>query len=470
MGLARQLAERSCALHYDDLPPEAVYWSKVALLDTIGVALAGTLEDAPRIVKRLIGLHASAGPCLILGTHQRTGCLDAALANGTAAHVLDFDNTARYMGGHVAAVMIPALIAAAEAFGSAGRDLLLAHVAGFEVAARLGRAVNPYHSKKGWHPTWTLGVFAVAAGCARLLNLSVAQTETALALSTSLAGGTKAAHGTHAKSLHAGQCARNGLSAALLAREGFTANPDIFEHKQGFFNCYNGPGNYDMARVMDGWDSTLDVVSPGASYKQYPCCYSTHAAIDATFELLRQHGPFAADAIARIDSRTSAFGLLHTDRPDPMSALEAKFSVQYCVALALLRGKVVLEDFEGDAYRDPAIRALLARVHATPYTGKPFLAEDPFDAEVSVTLTDGRVFTGKVDRPHGRTSANPIAHGKLKAKFENCAQRVLSSAAVARAADMIDSFENVESVREFTTMLELAPADRQASASPARVS
>jgi 2-methylcitrate dehydratase PrpD len=242
--------------------------------------------------------------------------------------------------------------------------------------------------------------------------------------------------------------------ATLLARKGFTANPDAFEHKQGFFNVFNGPGNYDAARILDGWDDSLDIVTPGASYKQYPCCYSTHAAIDATFELVRQHGPFDAGAVARVDSWTSAFGLLHTDRPSPNSALEAKFSVQYCVALALLRGKVALEDFEDDAYRDPAIRSLLPRIHAAPYTGKQFLPEDPFDAEVKVTLTDGRVFAAKVDRPYGRTSDNPIAPEKLKAKFENCALRVLTPAAVARVSRTIDSFEKVASVRDFTMLLE----------------
>lgn len=455
MSLARKLAERTAALHYADLPPEAVYWSKVAVLDTVGVALAGTVEKAPAIVNEVVGLQASNGPSLIFGTNRRVNCLDAALVNSAAAHVLDYDNTARYMGGHVSAVMVPALIAASEAYGSSGRDLLLANVAGFEIAARIGRALNPYHSDKGWHPTSTLGVFAVTAGCARLLGLSVAETETALVLSTSLAGGTKANIGFHAKSLHAGQCARNGLLSVLLARKGFTANPDAFEHKQGFFKVFNGDGNYDAARVLDDWDDSLDIITPGASYKQYPCCYSTHAAIEASLELVRQHGgTFSSGEVARVDSWTSTSCLLHTDRPDPTTALEAKFSVQYCVALALLRGKAQLEDFEVETYRHPEIRSLLQRVHAAPYMGKQFLPEDPFDAEVKVTLTDGRIFTAHVDRPHGRTSENPIEPAKIKAKFENCARRVLSPDAIARAAKTIESFEEVADVRDFTTMLE----------------
>lgn len=458
MSLARQLAERITALSYEDLPQEAIYWCRIAVLDTLGVALAGSVEEAPRIVEEVLDLHANSGPSLIVGTSRRVGALDAALVNGTAAHALDFDNTASNMGGHVSATMIPALIAAGEAFGASGRDVLLAHVAGFETA-RIGYAVNPHHTEKGWHPTWTLGVFAVTAACARLLKLSVAETETALALSTSLAGGTKANFGTMTKPLHAGQCARNGLMAVLLARKGFTANPEAFEHKQGFLNVFNGPGNYDAARILDGWGVPLDIIMPGASYKLYPCCYSTHAAIEAALSLVRQHGRFDAREIARIDSWTSASGLVHTDRPTPNSVLDAKFSVQYCVARALLHGEVVLEHFDGDAYRDPVVRALLPRVHAAPYAGKPFSPDDPFDAEVKVTLTDGRTFFVKVDRPLGRTSDNPIPLEHIQAKFENCARRVLPPEAVAAVSRAIESFEEVDSVRQFTKLLEPGGAD-----------
>jgi 2-methylcitrate dehydratase PrpD len=223
-----------------------------------------------------------------------------------------------------------------------------------------------HHYERGWHPTSTLGVFAVAAACSRLLQLPAAQTETALALSTSLAAGIKANFGTMTKPLHVGQCARGGLMAALLARKGFTANPDAFEHKQGFFNVFNGPGTFDVSRVLDGWGDPFDIVAPGACYKQYPSCASTHPAVDAALTLVRDHGPFDARAIARVDSWTSAPRLAHTNRPDPGSALEAKFSVQYCVARALLNGRLAFEHFDGEAYRDPAVRALLPRVFAAP--------------------------------------------------------------------------------------------------------
>jgi 2-methylcitrate dehydratase PrpD len=455
MGLARQLAERVAALRHEDFPPEATYWGKVALLDTLGVTLAGSTEEAPRIVEEVLDLRSGDGPCLVTGTSRRVRPLDAALVNGTAAHALDYDNTAKNLGGHVSAVMLPALLAAAEAHGASGRELMLAHAAGYEVGAAIGRSVNPHHTELGWHPTATVGVFAVTAACAKLLKLSAAETETALALATSLASGTKANFGTMTKPLHAGLCARSGLSAVLLARKGFTANPGAFEHKQGYLNVFNGAGHYDAAQALAGWGD-WEIVKPGASYKIYPCCYSTHSAVEAMLNLVRRHGPFDVRSVARIDSWTPERGLAHTDRPEPDSALAAKFSVQYCVARALMHGKVVLDHFEGDAYREPAVRELLSRVHAAPYSGKLYDADDPFDAEVKITLKDGKAWSEKVDRPLGRTSDNPIADEHMKAKFEDCASRVLSPKAAKEVIRAVDSVDKLDSVRELTALLDPA--------------
>jgi len=467
MGLALELAERIAALRYEDLPSEAVYWNRVAVLDTVGVTLAGSAEQAPRLVDEVLDLQAGSGPSLLFGGTRRVAALDAALVNGVAAHVLDFDNTARNLGGHVSAVMVPALIAAAEACGASGKDLLVAHAAGFE-AGRIGKGLNPLHSAKGWHPTSTVGVFAVAAACSRLYGLTVAQTETALAISTSLAAGTKANFGTMTKSLHAGQCARSGVLAAQLARKGYTANPGAFEHKQGFFNVFNGPGNFDAAAILKDWCAPFDIVSPGASYKLYPCCYSTHAAIQAALELVRRNGkPFAPAELRAIGTFTAARGLAHTNRPFPQSALEAKFSVQYCVVRALIDGKVVLAHFEDEAYGDPAVQELLHRVSAGPYTGEAFDPEDPFDAEVRLQLADGRSLTCKVDRPLGRTTSDPVPAEKIGAKFDDCAGRVLDSAATRVVRQMIESLETLGSVRDLTTQLALT-GRRDAEKTPGR--
>jgi 2-methylcitrate dehydratase PrpD len=450
MSVARVLAERVAALRYGDLPPEALHWSRVALLDTVGVALAGATEDAPRIAREALGMElgVSGGASLILGTANRAAPLDAACLNAISAHVLDFDNTTNSMGGHVSATMVPALLAAAEAFDANGRDVLAAHVAGFETGARIGRGVNFHHSEKGWHPTSTLGVFAVAAACSHLLRLDASQTEAALAIATSLAAGHKANFGTMTKSLHTGQCARSGLMAALLARRGFTANEDAFEHKQGFLELFNGSGRYDTDRIIDGWGEPFDIVTPGAGYKQYPCCASTQGAIDAALDLVRVHGRLAPDAVERIETETPPRGLLHTDRPLPQSALEAKFSVQYCVVRALLSGDVLLRDFEGDAYREPAVRRLLALTRSRAQS------EKPFGATVTVTLRDGTRRSAGVEQRVGKTAVNPVSAERMRTKFEDCASRVLSPHAVRCAYDALCGFDEIASVRKFMESLE----------------
>jgi 2-methylcitrate dehydratase PrpD len=242
----------------------------------------------------------------------------------------------------------------------------------------------------------------------------------------------------------------------MLARKGFTANPGAFEHKQGFFEVFNGKGNYDAARATAHWADPLDIVVPGASYKLYPCCYSTHAAIEAALNIVRKHGRFDPKEIARVESHTADVRLMHTDRPNPASELDAKFSVQYCVLRALIDGRVVIEHFENEAYREAVVRELLPRVHAIPLSGIKFDNADPFNAMVSVTLIDGTTLSAAVDYPLGRTSANPIALADLKAKFENCAGRVLAPPAATTLARAIDTFEEVKLVRDF--MAQLAPA------------
>jgi 2-methylcitrate dehydratase PrpD len=207
--------------------------------------------------------------------------------------------------------------------------------------------------------------------------------------------------------------------------------------------------------VLDGWGPPFDIESPGASYKLYPCCYSTHSAVQAALTIVEKHGVIDPATVARIDSKTSDRALMHTDRPRPTTPLEAKFSVQYCVTRALVDGKVMLKHFQDNAFTDRAILALLPKVHAAPYTGPQFSPEDPFDAEVSVTLLDGRVLKAKVDSPRGRGSDDPIPGAALEAKFLDCASRVLDPAAAGKVCRTISTLEGLRSVRELTTLCEV---------------
>jgi 2-methylcitrate dehydratase PrpD len=452
MSISAELGKRIVALQFEDLPEKALESAKIAILDTVGVTLAGSCEEAPKIAERALGADVSNGPCLIFGSERRTTSLSAALINGVAAHVLDFDDSSDTLGGHPSVPILPALLALAEEIDSSGREVLLAYVAGFETETRIARSVNFHHYRKGWHPTTTLGIFGTAAACSRLLNLPQEIVATALSLSVSMAAGVKANFGTMTKSLHVGHCSRDGLFATLLAKQGFTAHAEAFEHKQGFFNVFNGAGTFDSEKILDHWADPLDIVEPGVAIKQYPCCGSAHPALDAVIEIVRTHR-IEPDDVSQIDAWIHARRLEHTNRPDPQSALEAKFSLQYCVARALMHSRVVLEHFEGNSFRDLDVRRIMQRVRVQPYTETQFDADNHFGSEVKITMVNGQTYSAKVQNALGRTSSNPLPKERLRKKFKDCAGRVLSPEHVEKVYASIGDLEQLGSMRELMLMI-----------------
>jgi 2-methylcitrate dehydratase PrpD len=457
MTIAETLANHIADVDYDTLPEAAHHWARVAILDTVGCTLAGASEPCARIVDRVTTGGGSTGRSLIFGTDRRAPPLDAALINGTAAHALDFDDCSNTLGGHPSAPILPALFALAEARGANGRAFIAAYVAGWETETRIARGINFYHYEKGWHPTATIGVFGAAAACSHLLGLAPEVTAKALGLAASFASGLKANFGTMTKPLHVGHCSRNGLLAALLTADGFTASAGAFEHKQGFLDVFNGAGNYDVEKIVSGWGQPWDLLQPGVAIKQYPCCGSTHPAVDAMLMLVREHGLTPA-MVERVDSWTHPRRLAHTNRPDPQSELDAKFSVQYCLARALLDRRVSLEHFIGDSFRDADVRAVLPRIHAAPHPEMSMASTEHFGAEVRVTLTDGRVLTMKVARPLGRTTENPLPAELLEAKFLNCAARALPMETAERLLAMLRTLEAVADINELTAAMMPATA------------
>jgi len=442
MTIAIELAKRIRAFSYQGLPQAAVESAKIGILDTVGVTLAGSLEPCVRIARRV---SAAPGPALLFGTTQRLSVTDATLVNGITAHALDFDDCNNTLGGHPSAPILPGLFALADAMPVSGRDFIAAYVAGFETETRIARAVNDDHYDKGWHPTATLGVYGAAAAAALLLALTEEQTATALAIAASLSSGLKANFGTMTKPLHIGRCAQNGVLAAMLAREGMTASHDVFEHRQGFFNVFNGQGNYDADAVLASWAEPLDVVAPGIVIKQYPCCASTHAGIDAMLDLVRAHDLTPAN-VARVVAWMHPRQLVHVDRPAPRSELDAKFSMQYCLARALIDRQVVLSQFENDAHLDPQVGALLPRIEAGPHPRKLPDSDARFGAEVSVTTTDGRHLHKIVDAAAGRMPDDPVSEHQLRAKYRNCAGRALTAAGVEQSLELLAGLETLEQV------------------------
>lgn len=267
-----------------------------------------------------------------------------------------------------------------------------------------------------------------------------------------MSAGLKANFGTMTKPLHVGNCARSGLLAALLASKKFTASPDAFEHKQGFLDVFNGPGTYQVERIFEHWADPLEIVDPGVVIKQYPCCASTHSAIDTLLQIVRMNQIQAGDVL-NIDVWIHERRLEHTDRPNPQSSIAAKFSLQYCLARALMHGTVVLDHFDGDAFRDPQARIIMSRVKAAPYTSEQFDTENDYGAEIRVALRNGKVFSGKLDEALGQSAAHSLPAGSLVSKFQNCAARILGQDQVFKLQDSVDHFENLCSVRELTALM-----------------
>jgi len=449
MTIAETLAARIAGVTYDTLPDEARHWAKVAIMDTVGCILAGADEPCARIAGQVAAIGGANGPCVVFGTTNRVGPMDAAAINGTAAHALDYDDCSDTLGGHPSAPILPALFALAETRGTTGRDFIAAYVAGWETETRIARGVNFHHYEKGWHPTATLGVFGAAAACARLLELPVEKTARALALAATFSSGVKANFGTMTKPLHVGQAARNGLYAALLASEDFTSSTDAIEHRQGFLRVFNGEGNFTVDPIVAEWGSPWDIVDPGLTIKQYPCCGSTHPAIDAMLMLVRENDLTPA-MVTRIESQTHPRRFAHTNRPDPRGALDAKFSVQYCLARALVSRQVLIEHFEDGSYDEPEVREVLSRVVSSAWPDRKMDLSEHFGADVRVALTDGRVLTKSVPRPLGRGPSIPLPPALLRGKFIDCARRALPDEAANRLHGLLDTLEAVNQIRTLT--------------------
>ena len=447
-----QIAERIVSIDLNAITAQAIMLSRTAIIDTLGVTLAGALEPCTTNLLRTPGVATAPGVCTIFGTSQKTSALDATFINGTASHALDYDDFSQPMGGHQSAPLVAPLMAIAEERGASGLQLIQSYVVGIETEIRLARAVNFYHYDKGWHPTATLGVFGAAAAAGHLLGLSAKKQTTALAIAASFASGIKANFGTMVKPLHVGQSCRNGLLAALMADAGYDANPEALEHHQGFFNAFNGKGNYDASLIFDHWANPLEVLSPSMGLKQFACCGSTHPAVTMALKL-RQEEVFSPQDIAKVDIMPHRRRLPHTNNPDPQTPLAAKFSVQYAVARALVDGAVRLGDFEGDSHFDPKVRAIMSKTTATPHPDMPDDSPDQFGAEVIVSLNDGRRIARRINSLVGRGGDFPLTSAELWEKFNDCAMRVLPASDIPVLFAQLEKLEQIKNIRELTPLL-----------------
>lgn len=451
MTFARTLAERIHDTRLAQFGDDAIHWAKVAMRDTVAVSIAGASSPTATITRRVTGAEGHAGPCQIVGTPYRADPLAAARANGTAAHALDYDDIQQSMMGHPSVAVLPAVLTLGEAEARPGEIALLAYLTGVETACRLGRVVGFSHFAQGWHATETLGIFGAVAAAAKLLGLSQDQIATALSVSVSLAAGVRANFGTMTKPLHAGLAASNGIYAALLARDGFTADHRAFEHPQGFFALFRRSSDAPNLDALDGWLDPPEILDPGIAIKLYPCGAHTHPFIEMARRIAAAHDLTAED-IARIDIRMERSRHAHTDRPAPRSGLDAKFSVQYTVARALLNGCVLLSHFEDSAMREPAVYALMNRIHSVPHPDMDARWADKYGGEITITATDGRRWEDRIVHQLARGPADPVTEEELWTKFRDCTRATLSANKIEALFAALGRIENLESISGLAAM------------------
>jgi 2-methylcitrate dehydratase PrpD len=451
MAVTEKLARFVVDTNYESIPEEALIAAKRAILDTLAVTIAGCREDASRIITAYVRELGSDGEAGIVGGGFRAAAAEAALANGAFAHALDYDDVSMSMRGHPSAPLLPAVLALAEKRGASGREVIVAFVLGFEVECKVGAAIGASHYSHGWHPTATLGSLGAAAASAKLLGLDSAATRAALGIVTSLTGGSRQNFGTMTKALHAGVAARNGVLAAILAQKGFSADLDIIEAPLGFLSLFGHPDDYEAEKVVVSLGQPFDIVRPGIGVKLYPCCYATHRALDAVLALKQQEG-IEAQRVERAEvkvSRGTAMPLIHHR---PQTGLEGKFSMEYCLAAALLDGRVNLASFSDEAVRRPQAQDLLRRVE-TVEQGRG--SEGPIGGTATVTLTldDGSQHSHRVDIPRA-----PLTWDELAAKYRDCAVGVISGEVSARSLEIISNLEAAPDIRQLMDIACLTPA------------
>jgi 2-methylcitrate dehydratase PrpD len=406
---AQHLGRFIAASQWDDVPATVREEGKRSLLNFIGCAIGSARAEPVEIALRVLLPLSGVGRITLPGRSERLDMLSAAFINAIAANLLDYDDTHLRTVIHPAAPVAPAALAMAEHRRLSGQALLHGFILGMEAECRIGNAVSPGHYARGWHITATCGVFGAAAAGAKLLGMTAEQTAHALGIAASQSAGLVENLPSAAKNVGVGNAARNGLFAALLAQQGYTAAPASIE---GMFGWARVMGDTPVTqRITDGLGARWEVLSN--TYKPYPCGIVMHAVIDACLRLRREHALTAAD-IADITISGDQLLLDRGDRP-VTNERDARVSIHHCAAVALLFGAAGLREFSEPVVHDLAVTALRARTNAVFEPASPRGA-----ATATVRTTDGRTLQAKVVHAKG-SAEDPLSNRELAVKLRDLA-------------------------------------------------
>ncbi|WGF90449.1 MmgE/PrpD family protein [Marinivivus vitaminiproducens] len=436
---------RWCASDHD-FSPTARERARHAIADTVACILAGIDDPSTLAVRRAFAaaIGTDGGVAVAGGGTASPAC--AALVNGTAAHALDYDDNFRPAISHASAVLVPALLAVAEAERVGGRALIDAYLVGLEAQAAVGRGVQPVHYTLGWHSTSTVGCIGTAAAVAWLQGQDEAGIARAISTSVSMAAGVKGQFGTAIKPVHAGLAARNAVEAAELAKAGMVGRLDILEGPQGFAELFatdDAPGWRDVTGRI-GRPHVIE--SDGVLPKRHPCCGSTHLVLDALLDHKRMHG-FEAREVRQVETLVGIANARNLAYPDPRDAMQARFSMQYCVARALVQDRLTLADFTDEAVAATDIRRLLPLIGMTAYSAGQERAALPgrLPHRISVHLDDGRVLEALRHDAKGAIT-DPFSEEDRRAKFQDCAAPRLGAARAEALYVLLSSLDGQDDV------------------------
>ncbi len=429
MGLTQEVARFVARTRYRDVPLDVVRLARGFVLDGIGVALAGSTDECSRIVQAQIRQMGGKGEATVLGTALSVPLAKAALANGVAAHAMDYDDTqlstskeAVYgLLTHPTTPVLAAALAVGQKNRISGKDLLLAYILGVEVECRIADAIHPRHYQSGFHSTATMGGLGAAMATGKILGLKEEALIRTLGIAASMASGLRENFGTMTKPLHAGRAAENGVTAALLAQAGFTAAMNILEARRGFYNAM--AGGYNESKIAGRLGRPYFMLEPGISIKPYPSGSLSHPAQDLILDLVKQNDLHAPD-IESIEVGTNSNVPNALIYPMPKTALEGKFSIPFCMAIAVLERKAGIAQFQDQKVRDRKVIELMKRVTLVVDDELEALGYDQVRSRIRIRLKDGRIIEGRYDVARGHPE-KPMNWTELGEKFYDCASLVL---------------------------------------------
>ena len=432
-GLSRRLAEFAVSFELRHAPAEVLENAKIAVLDCLGVAVLALSQEIGHALLRYARANCSPGPCTVWGSSVTANPRDAAFLNGTLAHGLDFDDR-----GHASTYTLAATLAAAESSGASGARILEAFIIGREVRmcldalfARRLEGIGP--GARGWHSNGILGPIASACAASKVFGLDLQHTLTSIGLAAGSCGALGRDGGTMAKPFRAGHAAEAGITCALLAREGFSSDEEALEGSYGLVSALGSVDETLLASLGQGLGLEYDLEKRGVQVKRFSSCTATHAGVEAMLRLVGKKpiSPFAVDFI---ECNLHPYPLL---RSCPDRGFEGRFSLPFCLAIALIHGRLNVEDFTDEQAQDPVVRNLIQRTRHVPGS-----------KSLIVILKDGTQISEPIQPARDLTGWDEVAH-----KFNQCVNKTTPDRQRLALLNLVARLEEIPSVRSLTELL-----------------